>query len=278
VSEEWYGQPPTEPVVGPNYFHKPSPARMWNYLQGGKDHYPLDRAAGDAMVNQHPDMFNLAKQTRRFLMRAVHYLAETEGVRQFLDIGCGLPAPADLANVHDVAQAVHTDSRVVYVDNDKVVLAHARALMTSLIPDAGPIDYIDADVRDVEHILSESAKTFDFSKPAAICLLGVLGHVGDVEEACAIVDKLLAAFPSGSFLIVADGFDDGDELRKGVADRNDTGIDHYHLRTMAQFERYFRGLELLEPGIGSISLWRPGPVEVGKLPEVFQYGGVGRKP
>ena len=272
------GLPATEPVLPDEYFHRPSPARMWNYLQGGKDHYPLDRTAGDAMAAEYPDIFELAKQTRRYLMRAARFVATEGDVRQFLDIGCGLPAPSDLENLHDVIQDVHRQGRVVYVDNDKVVLAHARALLTSLVPDAGPIDYIDSDVRDIRFILDEAAKTLDYTQPTAVCLLGILGHVADFDEACAIVDTVVSSVPPGSYLILADGFDDGDELHRGVAHRNDTGIDSYYLRTLEQMRRYFHRLDVVEPGILSVSAWRPHIAGTGAVRPVLQYGGVARKP
>jgi hypothetical protein len=268
----------TPPQALPNeYFDRPSPARMWNYLQGGNDNYALDRVAGDAMAGAFPDIFELAQQTRRFLARAVRHLAAEHQVGQFLDIGCGLPAPSHLDNLHEIAQSIRPAARVVYVDNDKVVLAHARALMTSS-SDQGRCAYIDADVCEPDRILAEAADTLDFTVPTAVCLLGILGHVPDFAEACSIVDRLLAVFPSGSFLVLADGFDDRGPLNQGVADRNETGIDPYTLRTMDQFHRYLRGLEILEPGIGSIALWRPDPIEVGSARAVLQYGGVARKP
>jgi len=270
------GKVPTRALDG-NYFHKPSPARMWNYLQGGKDNYPLDRIAGDAMADEHPSIFELAKQTRQFQTRAMRFVAEEGGVRQFLDIGCGLPAPPELDNVHDVAQRIHSDARVVYVDNDKVVLAHARALLTTSTPGAGTTAYVEADVQDVDTILSQAADTLDLSQPAAVSLLGVLGHVADLQEAYSIVTRLMAEVPIGSFLIQADGFDDGAELHHGVQKRNETGIDPYHLRTVAEMSGYFRGLEIVEPGIGSVTAWRPNLPLLRSAPRVLQYGAVAGK-
>jgi hypothetical protein len=229
------------------------------------------------MADQHSSIFALAKESRRFLIRAVRFAAEKGGVHQFLDIGCGLPAPSDLLNVHDMAHNVHRDARVVYVDNDKVVLAHARALLTSSTPDTGPTDYIDADVRDVDTILGQAAETLDLTEPVAVSLLGVLGHVADLGEAISIVARLMARAPAGSFLIQADGVDDGGELHQGVENRNGTGIDHYHLRTVAEMSEYFRGLEILEPGIGSVSAWRPDLPLLASAELVLQYGAVARK-
>lgn len=270
-------RPPKPPVLGDAYFRKPSPARMWNYLQGGDDNYPLDRSAGDMMASAFPDIFYLAKQTRKFLMRAAHYVAAEGGVRQFMDIGCGLPGPRDLRDLHEVVQEIHPDARVVYVDSDPVVLAHAQAWLISSTPE-GVCTYLEADVHDPETILAEAAETLDLDRPTAICLLGILGHVADFEEACAIVDRLVAAVPSGSYLIVADGFDDGGPLHQGVADRNTTGIDPYHLRRVEQFRRYLRDLEIIEPDIGPVTSWRPDPTEADGLRPALQYGGVARKP
>ena len=273
------GRPATGPVLPEEYFHRPSPARMWNYLQGGKDHYPLDRTAGDAMAAEYPDIFELAKQTRRYLIRAARFVATEGDVRQFLDIGCGLPAPSDLENLHDVIQDVHPQGHVVYVDNDKVVLAHARALLTSLVPDAGPIDYIDSDVRDIRFILDEAAKTLDYTQPTTVCLLGILGHVADFDEACAVVDTVVSTVPSGSYLILADGLGAGAERPPGGATRNDTGIAANHQRTREpQLQHYLRALAVAEPGVLSVSAWRPTIAGTGAVRPVLQYGGVARKP
>jgi SAM-dependent methyltransferase len=275
MGDNWMNRPFEPAALDTEYFERPSPARMWNYLQGGDDHYPLDREAGDAMAASHPEIFDLAKQTRRFLIRAAEYLAQDFGVRQFLDIGCGLPSPHDLPDLHEVAQNRHSDARVVYVDNDKVVMAHAQGWSKAITHD-GRCDYLEEDARNPEAILAGSAETLDFTQPVAVCLLGVLGHIPDYDEALSIVRQLMAAVPSGSFLIFADGFDE-ERLHEGVSNRNDTGIDPYTLRTIDQFNGYAEGLELLEPGVTSVSLWRPEPVAVGNIRPVMQYGGVARK-
>jgi hypothetical protein len=177
----------------------PNSARIWNYWLGGKDNYPVDREAGDDYRAIYPEIVGVARASRRFLTRAVRYLAGEAALRQFLDIGTGLPTAE---NTHEVAQRVAADARVVYVDNDPVVLAHARALLTST---QGVTAYIDADLHDPERILAAALRTLDFTQPIGLMLLGILGHVGDDDEAQAIVRRLLAALPSGSYLTVCDG-------------------------------------------------------------------------
>ncbi|HEY4007671.1 MAG TPA: SAM-dependent methyltransferase [Pseudonocardia sp.] len=276
MGDGWHQQPAGRPALPENYFQKPSPARMWNYLQGGKDNYPLDRSAGDAMAAAQPDSFYLARQARRFLSRAVRSVAVEAGVRQFLDLGCGLPAPRGLDNVHEVAQSAHPDARVVYVDNDRVVLAHAEALLTPLTP-AGRCAYIEADVHDVRPILVRAGETLDFTRPIGVIMIGILGHVADFDEALGLVDEVMGAASAGSCLVVGDGVDDDSAMRQGIARRNESGIAPYHLRTVEQFQSYFRGLELLRPGIVPVTLWRPEPTEVGAARPVPSSAGVARK-
>ena len=177
----------------------PNSARIWNYWLGGKDNYPVDREAGDDYRAIYPEIVDVARASRRFLTRAVRYLAGEAGVRQFLDIGTGMPS-AD--NTHEVAQRVAPDARVVLVDNDPVVLAHARALLTST---QGVTAYVDADLHEPDKILAAASRTLDLRRPVGLMLLGVLGHIGDDDEARAIVKRLLEALPSGSYLTVCDG-------------------------------------------------------------------------
>jgi hypothetical protein len=171
----------------------PQSARIWNYWLGGKDNYPVDRAAGDQYREAFPEIVDVARASRQFLTRAVRYLAGEAGIRQFLDVGTGLPT-AD--NTHEVAQRVAPQSRVVYVDNDPLVLAHARALLTST--PQGATSYIDADLHEPDKILQGAAETLDFTRPVALMLMGILGHVTDYDEARSIVRRLLDALPSGS--------------------------------------------------------------------------------
>ena len=173
-------------------------ARVWNYWLGGKDHYPVDREVGDRVAEMYPDIVLLARAARAFLSRAVQYLAGEAGIRQFLDVGTGLPT---VNNTHEIAQSIAPESRVVYADNDPLVLAHARALLTS--SPEGVTDYIDADLRDPGKILQEAARTLDFSKPVAITLIAILHHIPDFDEARSIVTRLMEAVPSGSYLVIS---------------------------------------------------------------------------
>jgi hypothetical protein len=248
---------------------------MWNYFLGGKDHYPIDRQVGDQVREVYPGIVDIARHSRAFLSRAVRYLAGEAGVRQFLDIGTGLPT-AD--NTHEVAQRVAPASKIVYVDNDPLVLVHAQALLTS--SPQGACDYLEADVRDPDRILREAARTLDFSQPIALMQLGVMGNVLDDDEAYAIEDRLLGALASGSYLVFEDGTNVVDhEAAAAEAERRRAEAgDPYRLRTPEQMARFFDGLEVLPPGVVSVSQWR---IEAGPWSEpepVDALCGVGRKP
>jgi O-methyltransferase involved in polyketide biosynthesis len=254
----------------------PHSARIWNYWLGGKDNYPVDRAAGDQYREIYPEIADVARASRRFLTRAVRYLAGEAGIRQFLDIGTGLPT-AD--NTHEVAQRVAPASRIVYVDNDPLVLTHARALLTST-PE-GATDYIDADVHEPERILAAATRTLDLSRPVALIMIGILGHVESDEVARSMVRQLLDAVASGSYLTVCDGTNVISEAGVEAQQRyNQSGADPYHLRSPAQVAAFFEGLELVAPGVVSCPRWRPDPSDVDSEPaeEMDQFGGVGRKP
>jgi hypothetical protein len=253
----------------------PNSARIWNYWLGGKDHYPVDRRAGDAYRAIYPEIVDVARASRQFLARAVRYLAGEAQVRQFLDIGTGLPT---FNNTHEVAQRVAPDTRVVYVDNDPVVLAHARALLTST---RAVTAYVDADLRDPDTILAAAARTLDFTRPIGLMLLGILGHIDDDDEARSIVRRLLGALPAGSYLTICDGTNDLSEAGVEAQRRyNESGAMPYRLRSAQQIADFFEGTELVEPGVVSCPLWRPDPVEVRRgLPvEMDQVAGMGRKP
>jgi hypothetical protein len=253
----------------------PQSARVWNYWLGGKDNYEVDRAIGDQIAEMNPHIVDIARAARGFLVRAVTYVTGEAGVRQFLDIGTGLPTAN---NTHEVAQGVAPASRIVYVDHDPLVLAHARALLTSA-PE-GATAYIDADLREPDKILQLAAETLDFTQPVALMLMGILGHITDDEEAHAIVRHLLDAVPSGSYLIL---YDDTNVIHTEAMDEmvrqwNATGENPRVNRTPERLARFFDGLELLEPGVVSVSRWRPDSPEVGEIQEVDDFGGVGRKP
>jgi hypothetical protein len=247
----------------------PHTARIWNYILGGKDNFAADRAVGDLVLATQPALAENARLSRKFLIRAVRYLAGEAGVRQFLDIGTGLPTAN---NTHEVAQEVAPDSRIVYVDNDPLVLAHARALLTSR-PE-GVTDYLDADMHDVDLVLREAARTLDFSKPVAVLFMGVLGHIENDAEAQGIVKKVLDATPSGSYLAMYDGTDRTPEVVESARVWNESAALKYHLRSEERMRVFFDGLELVEPGFVSVTRWRPDTDE----PEIDQFGAVGRKP
>ncbi|MFI6072634.1 SAM-dependent methyltransferase [Actinoplanes sp. NPDC051343] len=249
---------------------RPSSARVWNYLLDGKDNFAVDRELGEALRSANPGIVAVAQAQRKFLVQAVTHLAGEVGIRQFLDIGTGLPTAN---NTHEVAQQVAPESRIVYVDNDPLVLAHARALLTSSAE--GQTAYIDSNVEDPERILRGAARTLDFSKPVALTMIGILGNVADYAEARSIVERLLAAVPSGSYLAVSDGTSTSAQSVESQRVAKQGGHP-YNLRTPDEIGGYFEGLELLEPGVVSTSLWRPQP---GTEPEPLDvYCAVGRKP
>jgi len=248
----------------------PHSARIWNYWLGGKDNYAVDREAGEAYQEIFPGIAVVARSSRAFLTRAVRYLAGEAGMRQFLDIGTGLPT-AD--NTHQVAQRVAPQSRIVYVDNDPLVLAHARALLAS--SPGGTCEYLDADIRDPAAILDTAAGLLDFTQPVALMLMGIMGHFTD-EEAYPIVTRLLAGLPAGSYFALYDGANANDAFNQAQQGYNDSGAVPYHLRSPEQFERFFTGLDLVEPGVVPVPHWRPDPGA--ELVEVYSYCGVARKP
>ena len=251
-------------------------ARIWNYWLGGKDNYAVDREAGDKVAAMLPSIVAQARADRAFLGRAIRYLAGEEGIRQFLDIGTGLPT-AD--NTHEVAQRVAPRSRIVYADNDPLVLAHARALLTS-IPE-GACDYVDGDLREPDEILAQAAGTLDFTQPVALMLLGVLHHIPDTEQAYSIVGHLVATLAPGSFMAINHSTSTvhGAAMEEAVAHWNRVGKPSMTLRTPQQITRFFDGMDLLPPGVVSCSRWRPDPAPSGEQPdEVDEFCGVARKP
>jgi hypothetical protein len=250
----------------------PNSARIWNYWLGGKDHYEIDRVAGDQFSGIYPAIVDIARADRYFLGRVVRFLAGEAGVRQFLDVGTGLPT-AD--NTHEVAQRAAPESRVVYVDNDPLVLAHARALLTS--SPQGTTNYVDADLTDPGKVLSEASEWLDMTKPVALTLMGVLGHIPDHEKARSIVTGLMSGLPSGSYLAINDSINTSEALEEALRQYEASGAVPYRTRSMEQFTSYFDGLELVEPGVVLVFDWRPEPGPFNG-PEIPQAGGVGRKP
>ncbi|GGN28202.1 SAM-dependent methyltransferase [Streptomyces fuscichromogenes] len=229
------------------------PARVYDVFLGGKDNYPVDRAAAAAALAANPRGYLDVRHNRDFLRRAVRTLAEEDGIRQFLDIGTGLPTAE---NVHQIAQRISPDSRVVYVDNDPVVLAHARALLTS--GPEGRTDYIDADFKNPAQILEQASKTLDFDQPIALCLVALL-HFMEDEEAYPIVRELVEVLPSGSRLVLSHLTEDlnPENIRAVQRTYTERGFT-FVLRTRAEVERFFTeaSLDLAEPGVVPVHHWR----------------------
>ncbi len=255
-------------------FDVPHAARIWNYWMGGKDYYEVDRAAGDAVAEVYPDIITMATQSRQFLIRVVRFLAGEAGVRQFLDIGTGLPT---MQNTHEVAQQIAPESRIVYVDNDPLVLVHARALLVNTTPE-GVTTYTDADIHDPDLIISDARNVLNFRQPVAVMFMGVLGYVVDFDEMRSIVARVMAAVPSGSYLALWDGADTGEAVIEGGAKLAESGAIPYNLRSPEQIGQCFEGMEMVDPGLVPITQWRPETAEVGKVEPIDAYGAVARKP
>lgn len=249
----------------------PHRARVWNYWLGGRDHFAVDRAAGDRFGELFPAIREHALAIRYFLVRAVRYLAAEAGVRQFVDIGTGLPT---VDHTHEIAQRAAPGARVVYVDSDPLVLAHARALLTSSAD--GATDYLDADLRDTAAILHGAGRTLDLGQPVAVLLCAALGHLDDASAPGA-VRRLMAALPPGSHLLVCDGSDTSPKLNRAQRLHHASGATVYRLRSPAELRGYFDGLDLIAPGLVPCPQWRPDP-DPFRSTEVHAYGGVGRKP
>ncbi|MEU7718909.1 SAM-dependent methyltransferase [Streptomyces tibetensis] len=249
-------------------------ARVWNYWIGGKDNYEVDQRVGEHVAGMFPIIRDIARADRDFLGRAVSFLAGERGVRQFLDVGTGLPT-AD--NTHEIAQRLAPESRVVYVDNDPIVLVHARTLLTGT-PD-GVTAYIDADVHDPDAIVERAGHTLDLTEPVAVMMLGILNFVLDVDKARDIVRRVMAAMPSGSFLVLTHPtFDDelgGAGQIPAMKFWNENATPPITARSGADIATFFEDLELLAPGMVSCGQWRAEP---GSAVVVPQYGAVAVKP
>ncbi|WP_150255544.1 SAM-dependent methyltransferase [Nocardiopsis deserti] len=247
-------------------------ARVWNYWLGGKDNYPADREVGDYVLQAYPEMVTAARADREFLIRAVTHLAREEGVRQFLDVGTGLPTHN---NTHEVAQAAAPDARVVYVDNDPLVLTHARALLVG--EGVGDVHYVDANLHEPEEVLKAAAAHLDFDRPIALTILGTMGHTPDNARAYATVRAYVDALPPGSFLAMCDGTNTSEPMIEASRRWNETAPLPYHLRSPEEIAGFFDGLDLLEPGVVSAPFWRSDATEVGEIVAADQYCGVARK-
>jgi len=252
------------------------PARVYDYWLGGKDNFPADRALGDAIMAAVPTIQTMARANRAFLSRAVRYLADAAGIRQFLDIGTGIPTAG---NTHEVAQAAAPEARVVYVDNDPIVLAHARALMTS--HHAGATAFIQADLREPKAILASPTltATLDLGLPVALMLVAVLMYFRDEDDPQAMVATLVDALPSGSYLTITNPTADfnAEAMAGAVAAAEHGGITLVP-RSRAETEAFFIGLDLVEPGVVPVLAWRPDDGVPVDPHAAYYYAGVGRKP
>ncbi|MFE9207446.1 SAM-dependent methyltransferase [Micromonospora sp. NPDC007230] len=257
----------------------PHPARRYDYWLGGKDNFAADRQSGDAVAAAYPAIRTTVIENRRFMQRATRYLAGTAGVRQFLDIGTGIPTSP---NLHEIAQGVAPESRVVYVDNDPIVLTHARALLTS--EPEGATAYVDADLRDRERILGhpDVRAALDFDRPLALMLVAVLHFLTDADDPYAITRRLVDALPSGSYLVVSHATTDlvPRDVAATAAPVTTTSMIDMAFRSRDQFAAFFAGLELVPPGITPVTEWQPDdPAELRTAAaQASMYAAVARKP
>jgi len=259
---------------------RPHPARVYDYLLGGKDNFEADRRAAQEGLKANPSSRIPPRENRAFLRRAVRYLTVEAGIRQFLDIGTGLPTSP---NVHEVAQEIAPESRVVYADNDPIVLAHARALLTS--SHQGKTAYVDADLKDPGGILSSPAlrDTLDLNRPVGLMLIAIMHFVPDQDEPYAIVRSLLDALPSGSYLALSHLTGDLDpDVWPGVAAALAKGGATLRVRSFPEIRRFFDGLDLIDPGVELVTRWRPDPgTDPATQPAdaaVSLYAALARKP
>jgi hypothetical protein len=257
----------------------PSMARVYDYLLGGKDNFEVDRKAAELATAAFPGRLKavriIGQANRMFLSRSVRYLAEEKGIRQFLDIGAGLPT---VENVHQVAQRVAADSRIVYVDHDPTVLVHARALLTST-PE-GATAYVDADVHDTDTILREAADTLDFTRPVCLLLIGILHVVEDADDPAGIVSRLLAAVPPGSYLAISHLTADVEPgpMRVLAETFTERMVETVVLRDRDGVARFFDGLRLVPPGVVTLDQWVPGAAPPDSRGELPGFCGLALKP
>jgi hypothetical protein len=269
VSEEWL-KAASRPIKAARVDSSvPNVARVWNYLVGGRDNFEADRRTAKQLIALSPIMAQVAPASRAFLHRAVTYLAAEAGITQFLDIGTGMPTAG---NTHEVAQEVNPACRIVYVDNDPVVLAHARAGLRS--SDAGATSYLDADARDTDTIIAGARATLDLARPVGVIMIDILNFVAD---ASGVLTRLSSAVPAGSYLVVMQP--SRDERLKVAASRwNQLASLPIFLRDRAEVEGWFTGLELIEPGLVEVDQWRPGPGDEAFTDGMPLLGAVARKP
>jgi SAM-dependent methyltransferase len=249
-------------------------ARVYDYWLGGKDNFAADREAAEQAIQINPDIVHIARANRAFLARAVSYLAGEAGIRQFLDIGTGIPTAS---NTHEVAQAIAPESRVVYVDHDPIVLSHARALLTS--SPQGATAYVDADLRDPAQILREARQTLDFTRPVAIMLVAILHLIGESDDPQHVVRQLVAAVPPGSYLVIshpASDLDAGAMVR--MASRlNQLTAQKGTPRTGPEVASFLDTLQLVDPGLVRVPEWHPASPQEAATP-CAMWAAIARKP
>jgi S-adenosyl methyltransferase len=266
-------QPPELPaVIDTSKAHQ---ARVYDYWLGGKDNFAVDREAAELALAAYPGLRRGVRAQRAFLANAVTYLARTVGIRQFLDIGTGIPTAN---NTHEVAHSVDPDARIVYVDNDPIVLAHARALLTGMRPST--TRYLDADLRDTDRILDQAAALLDFRQPVAVLLIGVLQLIPDEDDPRGIVARLMDAVPPDSWLAIFHPASDilADQIGAAARQVSARSVVPTTLRTRAEVVQFFDGLELLEPGLVQVHRWLPGAAAPDMGDQVAGYAGLARKP
>jgi hypothetical protein len=274
AEKSWMSRPGSEVELVDLQTHRPHPARVYDYLLGGKDNFEADRAAAEEGIKANPSSLVPPRENRGFLRRAVSYLAGEAGIDQFLDIGTGIPT---WPNVHEVAQAANPLARVVYVDNDPIVLTHARALLTS--HPAGQASYIDADLRNVEEILGsgELHSTLDLSRPVALLLIAIMHFVPTADDPHGVCRRLLDALPAGSYLALSHLTGDFDpvawEKVSEIYRRNGVIME---VRPRAEIERFFTGLELVEPGVVPVQRWRPDSTDAARWSQPSSTGSTGQ--
>jgi O-methyltransferase involved in polyketide biosynthesis len=263
---------PTGAAAAPIDTSRPHSARIWNYWLGGTDNFPADRAAGDAWAALNPEVVDVVRESRAFLNRAVQFLAGDAGVRQFLDIGAGLPA---VENTHQIVQRLAPDAAVVCVDHEPAVVAHAERLLAA--DAAGTTRFVDADILDPAGLLRSVGEHLDLHRPVAVLLMGVLGHVADLDEARDLVRYVMDRTAPGSYLALADGTHvvAGEAVRKAGAQYADSGAVPYATREPHEIESFFEGLDFVEPGFVTVTRWRPDGG--GEPAPVDAFGGIGRK-
>jgi S-adenosyl methyltransferase len=248
-------------------------ARVYDYLLGGKDNFAADREAAEQAMRINPDIVSTARANRAFLVRTTSYLVGQAGIRQFLDIGTGMPTKS---NIHQVAQSIAPESRIVYVDHDPIVLTHARALLSS--DPQGATDYLEADLREPGKILAEAARTLDFRRPVAIMLIAILHLILDRDDPYDLVSQLVSAVPPGSYLVISHAASDIDTgaMISMINRLNELMAQQSVPRTHREVAAFFAGLDLIEPGLVRIPEWRPASVSDSAV-RAQMWGAVGRK-